>query len=106
MSQPHPFSLRLRRERTRQVRSGKATLANIQIRDGITFEWLDDPSTPNPRWRARMSRQVFAALVEEKLGADHGDSFHATPSPATPQVTRLSPPCRGTKPKTKHQTTK
>jgi hypothetical protein len=79
MSQPHPFSLCLRRERTRQAHSGKATLANIQIRDGITFEWLDDPSMPNPRWRARMSRQVFAALVKEKLGADHGSSFLTAP---------------------------
>lgn len=79
-------------------------IADIQVREGITFEWLDDPSTPNPRWRARMSRQVFAALVKEKLGADHGDSFHTTPPPTTPQVTRLSPPHGGTKPKTKIQT--
>lgn len=54
-------------------------IAKIQIRDGITFEWLDDPSTPNPRWRARMSRQVFAALVNEKLGVDHGKPFLTVP---------------------------
>ena len=43
-------------------------MADIQVREGISFEWLDDPSTPNRRWRARMSREVFAALVKEKLG--------------------------------------
>lgn len=69
----------MRRETTRQVRSGKTALANIQVRDGITFEWIDDPSTPNPRWRARMSREVFAALVKEKLGPDRGDSFATVP---------------------------
>lgn len=42
-------------------------LPDIRVRDGITFEWLDDPATPHPRWRARMSREVFAALVNEKL---------------------------------------
>ena len=48
-------------------------MADIQVREGINFEWLDDPSTPNRRWRARMSREVFASLVKEKLGVDHGD---------------------------------
>ena len=48
---------------------------DFKIREGITFEWLDAPSTPNRRWRARMSREVFAALVKEKLGPDRGDSF-------------------------------
>ena len=43
-------------------------MGDIQVREGINFEWLDEPSTPNRRWRARMSREVFAALVKEKLG--------------------------------------
>ena len=54
-------------------------LPDIRVRDWITFEWIDDPSTPNPRWRARMSREVFAALVKEKLGTDRGGSFFTTP---------------------------
>jgi len=54
---------------------------DIQVRDGINFEWLDAPSTPNRRWRARMSREVFAALVTEKLGASRGDSFLTKPAP-------------------------
>jgi hypothetical protein len=41
--------------------------ADIQVREGITFEWLDAPSVPNRRWRARMSREVFAELVKQKL---------------------------------------
>ena len=48
--------------------------SDANIREGIVFEWLDAPSTPNRRWRARMSRQVFASLVKEKLGVDHDDS--------------------------------
>jgi hypothetical protein len=63
----------------------QTTRSDIQIRDGITFEWLDDPSMPNPRWRARMSRQVFAALVKEKLGADHGSSFLTAPPRRRPK---------------------
>ena len=54
--------------------------ADIQVREGITFEWLDAPSTPHRRWRARMSREVFAALVKEKLGTDCGDSFLTKPA--------------------------
>ena len=56
-------------------------MADIQVREGIKFEWLDDPSTPNRRWRARMSRQVFASLVKEKLGVDHHDSPLTPPAP-------------------------
>ena len=56
-------------------------MADIQVREGINFEWLDDPSTPNRRWRARMSRQVFASLVMEKLGVDHHDSPLTPPAP-------------------------
>lgn len=54
-------------------------MGDIQVREGINFEWLDAPSTPNRRWRARMSREVFARLVKEKLGTDRGDSFLTTP---------------------------
>ena len=55
--------------------------SEVEIREGVTFEWLDDPSTPNRRWRARMSREVFASLVKEKLGPDRGDSFLVPPAP-------------------------
>ena len=56
-------------------------MADIQVREGINFEWLADPSTPNRRWRARMSRQVFASLVKEKLGVEHDDSPLTSPAP-------------------------
>ena len=52
---------------------------DFEVREGITFEWLDAPSTPNRRWRARMSREVFAKLVKEKLGTDMGKSFLKPP---------------------------
>jgi hypothetical protein len=55
--------------------------SDANIREGIVFEWIDAPSTPNRRWRARMSRQVFASLVKEKLGADQGDSLLTPPAP-------------------------
>ena len=64
----------------RRTNNQPRTMSNIQVREGINFEWLDDPSTPNRRWRARMSREVFAALVIEKLGADRGDSFLTNPA--------------------------
>lgn len=51
---------------------------DIQIRDGIAFEWLDHPTTPNRRWRARMSRSVFATLVKEKLGVELADAARAS----------------------------
>jgi hypothetical protein len=54
-------------------------LPEIRVREGIVFEWLDAPSTPNRRWRARMSREVFAKLVKEKLGTDHTNSSLTAP---------------------------
>ena len=56
-------------------------MADIQVREGINFEWLDDPSTPNRRWRARMSRAVFADLVKQKLKIGPGVPS-AAPRPA------------------------
>jgi hypothetical protein len=71
------LSTAIRTERMPEETNDHMAASDLQIRDGITFEWIDDPSTPNPRWRARMSRQVFAALVKEKLGTDRGDSCPA-----------------------------
>ena len=61
-------------------------LPDIRVRDGITFEWLDDPSTPNRRWRARMSREVFAELVKQKLKAGPDGIY---PPAFTPGVSKL-----------------
>ena len=66
-------------------------LPDIRVRDGITFEWIDDPSTPNPRWRARMSRAVFAELVEQKLKISPGVGRRASRPRLSGLPTSLSP---------------
>ena len=50
------------------------------ILPGMDFQWIDPEGTPNRRWRARMTREVFQQVVNIRLYGSH------PPPPGTPQL--------------------
>ena len=50
------------------------------ILPGMDFSWVDPEGTPNRRWRAVMSREVWQQVVNIRLYGSH------PPPPGTPQL--------------------
>ena len=55
------------------------------ILPGMDFSWVDPEGTPNRRWRAVMSKEVWQQVVNIRLYGGH------PPPPGTPQLFMKNP---------------